>query len=110
VKTVGAVEGRTSNLYVGSVKTNIGHLEGAAGVASIIKAALAVERGLIPPNRWFEQLNPEIDLPENVKIPTKLTPWPHDGPRRASINSFGFGGANAMPFLRTRHLSCLVMD
>ncbi|KAK1908588.1 Highly reducing polyketide synthase alt5 [Pyrenophora teres f. teres] len=95
LNTVGSVENRKSDLYVGSVKTNIGHLEGAAGVAGIIKAALAVERGLIPPNLWFEKLNPDIDLPENVKVATKLTPWPHSGPRRASINSFGFGGANA---------------
>ncbi|XP_014551034.1 hypothetical protein COCVIDRAFT_31369 [Bipolaris victoriae FI3] len=95
LKTVGSVKGRKSSLYVGSVKTNIGHLEGAAGVAGVIKAALAVERGLIPQNLWFEKLNPEINLPENVEIPLKLTPWPSDGPRRASINSFGFGGANA---------------
>ena len=52
LNTVGAVEGRKSDLYVGSVKTNIGHLEGAAGVAGVIKAALAVERGLIPQNLW----------------------------------------------------------
>lgn len=86
---------RASELYVGSVKTNIGHLEGAAGVAGVIKAALVVERGLIPPNLWFEKLNPQIELPEHVRIPTQATPWPNDGPRRASINSFGFGGANA---------------
>ncbi|KAL6167888.1 Highly reducing polyketide synthase alt5 [Exserohilum turcicum] len=94
-KTIGSIKGRKSDLYVGSAKTNIGHLEGAAGVAGVIKAALAVERGLIPQNLWFEKLNPEITLPENVKIPSNLTPWPHVGPRRASINSFGFGGANA---------------
>ena len=47
----------------------------------------------------FEKLNPEIDLPENVKIASKLTPWPHNGPRRASVNSFGFGGANAHAIL-----------
>ncbi|KAJ6045303.1 Highly reducing polyketide synthase [Penicillium canescens] len=87
--------GRTSDLYVGSVKTNIGHLEGAAGVAGVIKAALAVERGLIPQNLWFETLNPQISLPDRVKIPQQLTEWPSEGPRRASINSFGFGGANA---------------
>lgn len=88
-------ENRTKELYVGSVKTNIGHLEGAAGVAGVIKAALTVERGVIPPNLWFEKLNPAITLPENVRIPTKATPWSFEGPRRASINSFGFGGANA---------------
>lgn len=86
---------RATELYVGSVKTNIGHLEGAAGVAGVIKAALVVERGLIPPNLWFEQLNPAIELPPHVRIPTEATRWPNDGPRRASINSFGFGGANA---------------
>lgn len=86
---------RTKDLYVGSVKTNIGHLEGAAGVAGVIKAALTVERGVIPPNLWFEKLNPQITLPANVKIPTEPTPWAFEGPRRASINSFGFGGANA---------------
>lgn len=86
---------RTTDLYVGSVKTNIGHLEGAAGVAGIIKAALIVERGLIPQNLWFEKLNPAINLPQHVRIPQETTQWPHDGPRRASVNSFGFGGANA---------------
>uniref|UniRef100_A0A4E9E756 Uncharacterized protein n=1 Tax=Gibberella zeae TaxID=5518 RepID=A0A4E9E756_GIBZA len=95
LKTIGNVPNRKSDLYVGSVKTNIGHLEGAAGVAGVIKAALAVERGMIPQNLWFENLNPQIELPSNVKIPTTLTAWPHQGPRRASINSFGFGGANA---------------
>nr|ALQ32738.1 putative polyketide synthase [Fusarium anthophilum] len=86
VKTIGDRPTRKSDLYVGSVKTNIGHLEGAAGVAGVIKAALAVERG---------NLNPQIELPSNVKIPTSLTAWPHRCSRRASINSFGFGGANA---------------
>ncbi|KAF5555326.1 polyketide synthase [Fusarium napiforme] len=95
VKTIGDRPTRKCDLYVGSVKTNIGHLEGAAGVAGVIKAALAVERGLIPQNLWFETLNPQIELPSNVKIPTSLTGWPNEGPRRASINSFGFGGANA---------------
>ncbi|KAK8225326.1 beta-ketoacyl synthase domain-containing protein [Phyllosticta capitalensis] len=92
LSTIG--KNRKNDLYVGSVKTNIGHLEGAAGVAGVIKAALVVERGLIPQNLWFEKLNSQIELPENVKIPLTLTEWPHDGPRRASINSFGFGGAN----------------
>ncbi|EFQ35173.1 beta-ketoacyl synthase domain-containing protein [Colletotrichum graminicola] len=95
LNTIGDLPNRKSDLYVGSVKTNIGHLEGAAGVAGIIKAAFAVERGLIPQNLWFEELNPQIELPENVKVPTTLTVWPGSGPRRASINSFGFGGANA---------------
>ncbi|KAK7956628.1 uncharacterized protein PG986_005850 [Apiospora aurea] len=86
---------RTTNLYAGSVKTNIGHLEGAAGVAGVIKASLVVERGLVPRNLWFEKLNDQISLPDHVKIPLDTMEWPHQGPRRASINSFGFGGANA---------------
>ncbi|RDW64648.1 beta-ketoacyl synthase-containing protein [Coleophoma cylindrospora] len=86
---------RKTQLYVGSVKTNIGHLEGAAGVAGVIKAALLVERGLVPENLWFNKLNPQITLPDNVKVPQELCTWPTSGPRRASVNSFGFGGANA---------------
>ncbi|TKW50288.1 Phthiocerol synthesis polyketide synthase type I PpsB [Colletotrichum tanaceti] len=90
-----ALYGETNTrLFVLAFLANIGHLEGAAGVAGIIKAALAVERGLMisePVITWFEELNPQIE----VKIPTTLTVWPHSGPRRASINSFGFGGANA---------------
>lgn len=97
VETMGARGQRKSDLYVGSVKTNIGHLEGAAGVAGVIKAALVVERGIIPKNLWFQKLNPQIEalLPENVRVPLDSTEWPSEGPRRASINSFGFGGANA---------------
>ncbi|KAH8588309.1 beta-ketoacyl synthase domain-containing protein [Bisporella sp. PMI_857] len=93
VNTIG--NARSSDLFVGSVKTNIGHLEGAAGIAGVIKAALVVERGLVPSNLWFEKLNPAISLPGNVKVAQHLSEWPLDGPRRASINSFGFGGSNA---------------
>ncbi|KAI6513695.1 Type I Iterative PKS [Pyricularia oryzae] len=95
IRTIGAAGRRRADLYVGSVKTNIGHLEGAAGVAGVIKAALAVERGVIPRNLWFDKLNSQIKLPSNVKIPVETTVWPSSGPRRASVNSFGFGGANA---------------
>ena len=62
LKTVGSIEGRKSDLYVGSVKTNIGHLEGAAGVAGVIKAALAVERGLIPQNLWYVAMQSEAGV------------------------------------------------
>nr|URN71259.1 alternapyrone polyketide synthase [Menisporopsis theobromae] len=97
VETMGGRGKRKNDLYVGSVKTNIGHLEGAAGVAGVIKAALVVERGVIPKNLWFQKLNPQIEalLPDNVKVPLESTQWPTWGPRRASVNSFGFGGANA---------------
>ncbi|MFF9775843.1 amino acid adenylation domain-containing protein [Streptomyces sp. NPDC013978] len=83
--------------YVGSVKTNIGHTESAAGLAGLIKSALALKHRLIPPHINLERLNPAIDpatLP--YEIPTEPTPWPaHQGPARAGVNSFGFGGTNA---------------
>jgi len=83
-------------LYVGSVKTNIGHTEGSSGLAGIIKAVLSMENGAIAPNCNYEFPNPHIDLEGwNLKVPTTLTSWPTPGLRRASINSFGFGGTNA---------------
>ncbi|KAL8387382.1 hypothetical protein RB595_009943 [Gaeumannomyces hyphopodioides] len=83
-------------VFVGSIKTNIGHLEGAAGVAGLIKAALAVEKGFIPKHLNYEEPNPAIDFSEwRVRVPTELTPWPEKGLRRASVNCFGFGGTNS---------------
>ncbi|KAF2667284.1 polyketide synthase [Microthyrium microscopicum] len=83
-------------LFVGSVKPNIGHLEGAAGIASLIKSILAVSKGIIFPSINFEHPNPKLKLSErNLKIATEPTPWPTSGLRRASINSFGYGGTNA---------------
>ncbi|KAJ0123263.1 polyketide synthase 10 [Diaporthe amygdali] len=85
-------------ILVGSIKPNVGHLEGAAGVAGLIKAVLAVERGQIPKNLFFEPSieSPKIKFKEwKVKVPTSLTNWPTDGLRRASVNCFGFGGTNA---------------
>ncbi|KAL8724488.1 MAG: hypothetical protein Q9166_007922 [cf. Caloplaca sp. 2 TL-2023] len=83
-------------LYIGAVKSNIGHLEGSSGIAGVIKAILVLEKGIIPPNANFKQLNPRIDADlMNLRFPTMAIPWPTDGLRRASVNSFGFGGANA---------------
>ncbi|WP_425086162.1 amino acid adenylation domain-containing protein, partial [Streptomyces hainanensis] len=83
--------------YVGSVKTNIGHTESAAGIAGLIKTVLCLRHRVIPPHINLEELNPKIDrehLP--FRIPTELTAWPaHEGPARAGVNSFGFGGTNA---------------
>lgn len=89
--------GREDPLYVGSIKTNIGHLEGASGLAGVMKAMLSVERGKILPNMHFNTPNPEIDFDAlKIKVPTKTVEWnPENGIRRASINSFGFGGANS---------------
>ncbi|KNG88668.1 polyketide synthase [Aspergillus nomiae NRRL 13137] len=83
-------------LYIGAVKSNIGHLEGGSGIAGIIKTIMVLEKGIIPPNANFECLNPEIDAEFlNIKIPTENTPWPTKGLRRASVSSFGYGGSNA---------------
>ena len=82
---------------LGSAKTNVGHLEAAAGIAGFIKATLAVQRGRIPPNLHFSQWNPGIDpSPTRFFVPTENMSWPRDnGPRRAAVSSFGFGGTNA---------------
>ncbi|MCJ1245273.1 hypothetical protein MMC30_002476 [Trapelia coarctata] len=86
-------------LHVGSIKTVIGHLEGTAGLAGLLKVSLAMQNGIIPPNLWFNDLNPAIKpFYNNLKIPTSAIPWPPlspGAPRRASVNSFGFGGTNA---------------
>ncbi|XDG05889.1 hypothetical protein ABKA04_005504 [Annulohypoxylon sp. FPYF3050] len=83
-------------LYLGSVKSNIGHLEGGSGVAGVIKAILALEKGVIAPNADFERINPQIDAESlNLKIAADAVPWPCPGLRRASVQSFGFGGSNS---------------
>jgi 3-oxoacyl-(acyl-carrier-protein) synthase/acyl carrier protein/SAM-dependent methyltransferase len=87
---------------LGSVKTNIGHLEGAAGIAGTVKALLSLLYKIIPKSVNYEQLNPEIKLPQVFEIATSTQPWNSlqdaEGrviPRRAGISAFGFGGANA---------------
>ncbi|KAI2466075.1 hypothetical protein F4781DRAFT_434797 [Annulohypoxylon bovei var. microspora] len=97
---IGAVFGKTRKpndpLYIGSVKSNIGHLEAGAGIAGLVKAIYALEKAQIPPNIWFEKANPKLDLERwGLAVPTELLPWPTDKLRRASINSFGYGGTNA---------------
>lgn len=86
-------------LYVGSIKTVIGHTEGCAGLASLIGTSLAMRNATIPPNMHFSSLSPKVQpFYENLEIPREATPWPNLAPgqvMRASINSFGFGGTNA---------------
>ncbi|ODH53443.1 hypothetical protein GX48_00273 [Paracoccidioides brasiliensis] len=87
---------RQEPLYIGTLKANIGHLEGGAGIAGIIKSILILEAGIIPPNVNFEKVNPNIPKDEwNIEFPTECLPWPKPGARRISVNSFGFGGTNA---------------
>src|SRR5690554_2130173 len=82
---------------IGSVKTNIGHLDTAAGVASLIKAALSLHHHEIPPSLGFEAPNPTIDFDTSpFQVNATLTPWTSRGhPRRAGVNSLGVGGTNA---------------
>ncbi|KAL8713811.1 MAG: hypothetical protein Q9225_006708, partial [Loekoesia sp. 1 TL-2023] len=83
-------------LVVGSVKTNIGHLEAASGLAGVVKTIFALENGVIPPNINFETPNKDIPLADwKLKVPTSLQSWPNPRLRRASISNFGFGGTNA---------------
>ncbi|KAI0382393.1 hypothetical protein F5Y04DRAFT_45601 [Hypomontagnella monticulosa] len=82
-------------MLVGSVKSNVGHSEGASALASIMKVVLSLENGAIPPLFNLQTLNPNIDFDgAKVKPVTELTPWPKGRLWRASINSFGYGGAN----------------
>ena len=88
---------RSGPCALGAVKTNLGHLEAAAGIAGLMKAALALEHQEIPRNLHFEKLNPHISL-EGTRfyLPASTTPWPRgDGPRFAGVSSFGFSGTNA---------------
>ena len=82
---------------IGSVKTNIGHLDTAAGVASLIKASLALRHAKIPPSLGFEKPNPNIDFENSpFLVNTALYDWPQKSfPRRAAVNSLGVGGTNA---------------
>lgn len=92
-------------LYAGSIKTVIGHTEGTAGIAGIIKASLCIQNGTIVPNLHFNNPNPEV-LPytSRLSITTNIIPWPElppGTPRRVSVNSFGFGGSNAHAILES---------
>ena len=82
---------------LGSVKTNLGHLEAAAGIAGLIKVALALRHREIPPSLHFEKPNPHIPFDElPLRVQTTLSPWPAEsGPALAGVSSFGFGGTNA---------------
>ena len=82
---------------LGSVKTNLGHLDAAAGVAGVIKTVLALEREALPPSLHFERPNPKIDFATSpFQVNAELTPWPRGAePRRAGVSSLGIGGTNA---------------
>ncbi|XP_022093206.1 uncharacterized protein LOC110980639 isoform X3 [Acanthaster planci] len=113
-------------LYIGSVKSNVGHSEGAAGVAGIIKTALCLYNRKIPPVVHFKTPNENVDFKLlKMNVPTELISWPHRGDRFLSCcSSFGFGGANAnlileghlspsgieLPQMKGKTLSCLLLS
>jgi natural product biosynthesis luciferase-like monooxygenase protein/amino acid adenylation domain-containing protein len=81
---------------IGSVKTNIGHLEPAAGISGLVKVILSMQHRQLPPSLHFERPNPIIPFVESpFKVNTELREWISEGPRRAGVSSFGMGGANA---------------
>ena len=81
--------------WLGSVKTNFGHLEGAAGIAGLIKVVLALQHQKIPPHLHFKQLNPYISLKKTTFIiPTECQPWEIESSRIAGLSAFSFGGTN----------------
>lgn len=87
---------RGTPLYIGAIKSSIGHLEGGSGVASIIKSILILESGIIPANYDMQDVNPSIPTTDlDIAFPTENLPWPSSGLRRISVNSFGIGGTNA---------------
>src|SRR6185436_13746118 len=93
-------------LVIGSAKTNIAHQEGSAGIAGLIKLALAIHHRQIPPSLHFEQPNPDIPFAElGLRVQTELGPWPvEEGePVLAGVSSFGWGGTNAHLVLESPH-------
>ena len=91
---------RDTPLFVGSIKSNLGHLECASGLAALIKAVLILEHGEIPPNVNFEQPRESLNLRQkNIQVPTSLSKWSQPGIPRVSVNSFGYGGTNAHALL-----------
>ena len=100
LKALAPIYGRSERpepLRLGSVKTNLGHLEGAAGIAGLIKAVLMLQKGQIPPHLHLRQLTPYVNWVDwRLTVPTAPEPWPRtSAPRRAAVSSFGFSGTNA---------------
>ncbi|PXX71337.1 acyl transferase domain-containing protein [Nocardia tenerifensis] len=105
-RAFGAPAGRTRPLGVGSVKATIGHTEAAAGIASVIKAALAIQHRVIPPQGWLDKPNPDIPLDElGLRIQVDAEPLaPEADPMTIAVNGFGYGGTNAHAILQ-EHLA-----
>lgn len=90
-------------LYVGSIKANVGHTEGCSGLAGVFKAITLLEQGILVPTHGIERVNPKLKLDKWHLAFPQLIKWPGRGQRRISVNSFGFGGANAHAILDDAH-------
>ncbi|CCF35610.1 hypothetical protein CH063_01342 [Colletotrichum higginsianum] len=91
----GKGRGVSNPVLVGSIKTNLGHLEASSGIVGVIKAIMMLKHGVIPPSLNYEQANPNIDMNSlGVQVPTSTREWPKDMPRRISVNNYGYGGTN----------------
>ena len=101
-KVFGAPAGRTDPVGVGSVKATIGHTEAAAGIAGVIKAAMAIKHRTLPPQGWLEKQNPDIPFEElGLYVQTEAQPLPAaSGPMSVAVNGFGYGGTNAHAILQ----------
>ncbi|KAK6221501.1 Type I Iterative PKS [Pestalotiopsis sp. IQ-011] len=98
--------GNPPPVYVGSIKPSVGHTEGCAGLAGVFRAIISLEKGVILPTVGIETVNPKLKLDAwNLALPKEVMPWPADADasRRVSVNSFGFGGANAHVILDDAH-------
>lgn len=96
IQVVGHKFNDCGKCFVGSVKTNIGHLEAAAGIAGVLKVALMFENNMIPPHINLKELNPKIKLDATrIQIPRQPLSWTESSARMAGVSSFGFGGTNA---------------
>lgn len=91
-------------LHIGSIKPTVGHTEGCAGLAGVFKSILLLEKGMLVPTYGVERINPKLKLSDwHLTLPTNVVRWPTQGLRRISVNSFGFGGANAHVILDDAH-------
>ncbi|KAK1977920.1 thiolase-like protein, partial [Colletotrichum cereale] len=94
-RVFGKGRGVNDPVLVGSIKTNLGHLEASSGIAGVIKAIMMLKHGIIPPNLNYDQANLNIDMKTlGVRVPITAQKWPKDMPRRISVNNYGYGGTN----------------
>ncbi|KAJ5156821.1 polyketide synthase [Penicillium capsulatum] len=108
--TLAAKRTAANPLYIGSLKSNFGHLEAASGILGVVKAIVMLKHGYILPNANFQQLHPSIQGRENLKVAPKALKWPQEAARRVCVTNFGFGGSNAAILLEGFDASKIAHD